>query len=128
MENISNMYMIDDYSFNPTNISNPFNFIRFPPGISPPIFRNQSNSLKEKMVNNVNSLSPKLEDFKQLYHKYASGLFEINSQEIIPPTHPLYSRKVSIETLQSEKSKLKKENIELKKQLDLLSKQKRNSN
>jgi hypothetical protein len=52
-----------------------------------------------------------------MYQQYASGLLSMNSS-IIPPGHPMYTRKNSVETLQTENDKLLKENLKLKKKLE----------
>ncbi len=92
-------------------------FPRFPPGISPASLGviNQKR-LKEKFFNDNASINTKLHDFNQMYQKLASGLFEL-AYPAIPPGHPLYSRRESTVSLQSENNKLRKENIDLKKQL-----------
>ena len=92
-------------------------FSRFPPGISPTSHGaiNQKR-LKEKFFNDNASIYTKLHDFNQMYQKLASGLFEL-AYPALPPGHPLYSRRESTVSLQSENNKLRKENIDLKKQL-----------
>ncbi len=92
-------------------------FPRFPPGISPTSLGviNQKH-LKEKFFNDNASINTKLHDFNQMYQKFASGLFEL-AYPAVPPGHPLYSKRESTVSLQSENNKLKKENIDLKKQL-----------
>jgi len=52
-----------------------------------------------------------------MYKQYAAGLLTMNST-VIPPGHPAYTRKNSIESLQTENDKLVKENLELKKKLE----------
>jgi len=103
-------------------------FPRFPPGISPtslgPI--NQKR-LKEKFFNDNASINTKLHDFNQMYQKFASGLFEL-AYPALPPGHPLYSRRESTVSLQSENNKLKKENINLKQQLSNNKKQNKTIN
>lgn len=92
-------------------------FPRYPPGISPPTLGviNQKR-LKEKFFSDNASINTKLHDFNQMYQKFASGLFEL-AYPALPPSHPLYSRLESTVSLQNENEKLKKENIDLKKQL-----------
>ena len=92
-------------------------FPRYPPGISLP-FHGAINQkrLKEKFFNDNASINTKLHDFNQMYQKFASGLFEL-AYPALPPGHPLYSRRESTVSLQSENNKLRKENIDLKKQL-----------
>ena len=92
-------------------------FPRYPPSISPLSHGviNQKR-LKEKFFNDNASISTKLHDYNQMYQKFASGLFEL-AYPALPPSHPLYSRRESTVSLQSENNKLRKENIDLKKQL-----------
>ncbi len=92
-------------------------FPRFPPGISPPsLGANNQKRLKEKFFNDNASINTKLHDYNKIYQKFASGLFEL-TYSALPPGHPLYSRLHSTLSLESENNKLKKENIDLKKQL-----------
>ncbi len=92
-------------------------FPRFPPGISPPsIGMVDQKRLKEKFFKDTASMSFKLQDFNQMYQKFASGLFEV-AYPARPPGHPLFSRMESTISLQSENNKLKKENIDLQKQI-----------
>lgn len=92
-------------------------FPRFPPGISPPSLGliNQKR-LKEKFFNDNASINTKLQDFNQMYQKFASGLFQLASPAL-PPGHPLYSRLESTVSLQNENDKLRKENFDLKKRI-----------
>ncbi len=93
-------------------------FPRYPPGISPPSLglMNQ-NRLKKKFFHDNASINTKLNDFHQRYQKFASGLFEV-AYPSFPPGHPLFSRFESTTALQSENDKLRKENLELKKQIE----------
>ena len=92
-------------------------FPRFPPGISPPSMGViDQKRLKEKFFNDNASINTKLHDFNQMYQKFATGLFEM-AYPALPPGHPLYSRLESTVSLQNENEKLKKENLDLKKQL-----------
>lgn len=93
-------------------------FPRLPPGISPPALGNAINQkrLKEKFFQDNASINTKLEDFNQMYQKFASGLLEL-AHPALPPSHPLYTRLESTVSLKSENDKLKQENNELKKQL-----------
>ena len=92
-------------------------FPRFPPGITPPTLGvvNQKR-LKEKFFTDNASINSKLQDFNQMYQKFASGLFEL-AYPALPPGHPLYSRFESTTALRNENEQLKKENLDLKKQL-----------
>ena len=59
-----------------------------------------------------------------MFQKYAAGLFDMTFLGLVPPGHPLFTRHFSIKILQIEKDQLLKENLELKKQVEKLSKQK----
>lgn len=90
---------------------------RYPPSISPLSHGViDQKRLKEKFFNDNASINTKLHEFNQMYQKFASGLFEL-AYPALPPGHPLYSRRDSTVSLQSENNKLRKENIDLKKQL-----------
>jgi hypothetical protein len=101
---------------NGTHLMSPF--IRFPPGLS---FTTtgliKPNHLHEKLLNDTSSINPKLNDFQQMYKKFASGLIGVNTS-LIPPGHPLFTRLNSSALLQTENEKLRKENQELKHQLE----------
>ena len=122
MENNDNNHLNDMYGPNPNMISIALQFPRLPPGLTHPRFRVDGKDLKNKISKDGDKINTKLEDFHQLFQKYASGLFEMSYPGVIPPGHPLYTRQPSIETLKSENSKLQKENLELKKQVEKLNK------
>lgn len=124
MEHFTTMHLMDLYGLNPNSQPYAFQFPRIPPGFSHPMQKTNIISKKESFSKNNESMNTKLENFQQLYQKYASGLLDMMFPGIIPPGHPLYSRQFSVETLQSERDKLLKENLELKKQLEKLSKEK----
>ncbi len=93
-------------------------FPRYPPGVLPPtIALMNQKRLKEKFFQENASMTTKLQDFNQMYQKLASGLFEI-SHTALPPGHPLFSRLNSSTLLKNENDKLRKDNLELKKQLE----------
>ena len=127
MEKPEEKLLKDLYGLNPNILPPAFQFPRLPPGISNPLFRNNFNLQKEKMINDAEAMSSKLEDFRRLYQNYASGLIDMNSSGVVPPTHPFFSRKNTIENLQQENLKLEKENLELKKQLSELKKENKKS-
>lgn len=97
-------------------------FPRLPPGISHPVFGGY-NAYKKNILKNED-IKTKLEDFRLMYHSFASELLYMGNHNLIPPGHPLFNRQNSIEILKLENSKLQKENSDLKKQLENLSKQK----
>ena len=118
MDNYENNGKIDTIGLNPF-LGLPMSiFPRYPPGVFPPTLglMNQKR-LKEKFFQDNASINTKLNDFNQMYQKYASGLFEI-AYPALPPGHPLFSRLKSSTILKSENDKLRQENFELKKQLD----------
>ena len=95
-----------------------FQFPRLPPGLTHPLLKIHENPMKEKFSQDTDSLSKKLDGFQKLYQQHASGLMKMNSSTIIPPGHPLFSEKNSIESLKAENDKLLKQNLELKKKVE----------
>ncbi len=118
MEDLAIKQLRDLYGLNPNIPHLAFQFPRLPPGLPNPMFKIYENPLKEKFVNNSESINKKIEGFQHMYQQYASGLMNMNSSGIVPPGHPLFSRQNSVETLKVEKDKLLKENLELKKKLE----------
>lgn len=116
--------MMDLYGLNPNILPLPLQFPRIPPGVNHP-FKLMRNPMKEKFQKDGNDLSGKLNEFQNMYIKYAKGLLEMTNPGIVPPGHPLFSQNSSIETLKNENAKLQKDNIELKKQLESKSKNKK---
>ena len=92
--------------------------IRYPPSASIPMGLVNTPKLKKKMSVNNASLTPKLENFAQMYQQIAAGLLNMSMNKLIPPGHPLYSKENSIALLKDEKEKILKENLELKKKLE----------
>jgi len=122
MDEFELKHMKNLYGLDPNFLPYPFQFPRLPPGVNGPGVN--ANLLKRKTLNEADSLNTKLQDFQQMYQKYASGLFEMNYTGIIPPGHPIYSRKNTISNLKEENEKLLRENLELKKQIEKLGKNK----
>jgi hypothetical protein len=105
------------YELNPEIPHRAFQFPRLPPGLTHPMFKTFENPVKDKFVQNASSLNKKLDGFQKMYQQHVSGLMSMNSSSIIPPGHPMYSQKNSIETLKAENDKLFKQNMALKKKL-----------
>ncbi|MDH3677987.1 MAG: hypothetical protein OEQ12_06780 [Nitrosopumilus sp.] len=97
-----------------------FAFPRLPPGLTHPMFKTFENPTRDKFVQNASTLNKKLDGFQKMYQQHVSGLMAMNSSAIIPPGHPLYSQKNSIDSLKMENDKLFKQNTKLKKKLDRL--------
>lgn len=114
-------HLMDLYGLNPNVLPIAFHFPRLPPGLTTPVFGISPNP-QNSVAKNNDSLNLKLQDFKQMYQKFAAGLFDMHYPGLIPPGHPLYSRQNSVETLNAENSKLQKENLELRKKVEKLSK------
>ena len=92
--------------------------LRYPPGANLPSGLVNTSKLKRQVSTDNAALSPKLQDFTEMYHKMAAGLLDISSDTLIPPGHPIHSRKNSVTILKEENKKILKENIELKKKLE----------
>ena len=123
MENTVNKYLQDLYGLNPDIPHMALQFPRLPPGLTHPMFNIHKNPAKEQFSRDVETINQKLQGFQHMYQQYAAGLLTMNSA-IIPPGHPLYTRQNSVETLQTENDKLLKENLELKKQIEKINKEK----
>ncbi len=107
----------DLYGFNSDIPHRALQFPRLPPGITLPMFKIFENPMKDKFMQNVSLANKKLNGFQKMYQQHASGLMTMNSA-VVPPGHPLFSEKNSIELLKTENDKLFKQNIELKKKVD----------
>jgi len=92
--------------------------IRYPPSANVPIGLVNTPKLKEKISTDNAALTPKLENFVQMYQQMAANLLNMSLNKLIPPGHPLYSKENSIILLKEEKEKILKENLELKKKLE----------
>ena len=92
--------------------------LRYPPSANLPSGLVNTSKLKRQLSADNAALSPKLQDFTEMYHKMAAGLLNISSDTLIPPGHPIHSRENSVAVLKEENKKILKENIELKKKLE----------
>ena len=92
--------------------------LRYPPGANLPSGLVNTSKLKRQLSADNAALSPKLQDFTEMYHKMAAGLLNISSDTLIPPGHPIHSRENSVAMLKEENKKILKENMELKKKLE----------
>lgn len=116
MDEIVFQHILTMYGINPSVTPLPLQFPKLPPGMIHPSFVTSVAPTAPKT--NDESINIKLQDFHQMYQKFASGLLNFNQFGVLPPGHPLHSRQNSIETLKLENSKLQKENLELRKQLE----------
>ena len=92
--------------------------LRYPPGANLPSGLVNTSKLKQQLSANNAALSPKLQDFTEMYNKMAAGLLDMSSNTLIPPGHPIHSRENSVAILKEENKKILKENMELKKKLE----------
>ena len=92
--------------------------LRYPPSANLPSGLVNTSKLKRQLSADNAALSPKLQDFTEMYHKMAAGLLDMSSNTLIPPGHPIHSRENSVAILKEENKKILKENIELKKKLE----------
>lgn len=100
----------------------PFAFPRYPPSAMGPTNMNPAK-LKEKLIKENSTFSAKLHDFNKMYLKHASGLFDMSSNAF-PPGHPMMSSRAGYLT-EEEITQLKKENSELRKRIEQLTKNKK---
>ena len=73
--------------------------IRYPPGASIPKGLVNTPKLKKKFSTDSAALTPKLENFAQMYQQMAAGLLNMSLDKLIPPGHPMYSKENSITLL-----------------------------
>jgi len=92
--------------------------LRYPPSANLPSGLVNTSKLKRQLSADNAALSPKLQDFTEMYHKMAAGLLNMSSNTLIPPGHPIHSRENSVTILKEENKKILKENMELKKKLE----------
>ena len=111
-------HLKDLYEMNHDIPHRAFQFPRLPPGITHPMQKIFENPTKEKFLRDASLTNKKLEGFQKFYQQYASGLMTSNTNRIVPPGHPLYSEKNSLESLKAENDKLIKQNLQLKKKLE----------
>jgi len=128
MDDSTTKHLMDLYGLNPNILPYAFQFPRIPPVITPLTFTSTTESVRKNFSRQNESLSTKLQDFQRTYQKYASSLFDMTFPGIVPPGHPLFSRQFSVEVIQSERDHLQKENLELKKQVEKISKEKQHQN
>ena len=117
MSDFATKHLRDLYGLNPNIPHLAFQFPRLPPGLTHPMFKIYENPMKEQFSRQTDTINQKLQGFQQMYQQYASGLLTMNNT-VVPPGHPLYTKKNSIKVLQTENDKLLKENLELKKKLE----------
>ena len=117
MDDFTTRHLQDLYGLNPNIPHLAFQFPRLPPGLAHPMFKIYENPMKEQFSQQADTINQKLQGFQQMYQQYASGLLTMNNT-VVPPGHPLYTKKNSIEVLRTENDKLLKENLELKKKLE----------
>jgi len=118
MDYFTTMHLMDLYGLNPNNMPLAFQFPKIPPGTLSPMFNSSTNIPKKKFSQKNEAINLKLDDYQQLFQKYASGLFDMTFPGIISPTHPLFSRQASVGVIKQERDRLLQENLELKKQLE----------
>ena len=92
--------------------------LRYPPNANLPSGLVNTSKLKQKLSADNAALNLKLQDFTEMYHQMAAGLLNMSANTLIPPGHPIHSRKNSVTMLKEENKKILKENIELKKKLE----------
>ena len=117
MDNMVMRHLQDLYGLNPNIPHMAFQFPRLPPGLNHPLSPIPQNQLKPQLTKHNETINQKLQGFQKMYQDYASGLLSKESP-IIPPGHPLFTSRNSVQTLKIENEKLIKENLELRKKLE----------
>lgn len=98
----------------------PFEFPRYPPsaGTMPGMSPNPAK-LKERALKENPLFSARLNDFSRMYLRHASSLIERPSA--FPAGHPMSSNRADVAMLE-ENDKLRKENLELRKRIEQMTK------
>lgn len=117
MDNMVMRHLLDLYGLNPNIPHMAFQFPRLPPGLNHPLSSVPQNQMKPQLTQHNETINQKLQGFQKMYQDYASGLLSKESP-IIPPGHPLFTSRNSVQTLKIENEKLIKENLELRKKLE----------
>ena len=118
MDNFAEKRLFGLHGFT-TDFFNPLlDSVRYPPNGNIPKGLISRPGLNVKLTADSAALSPKLEDFLQLYKDMATGLIDMSIDKLIPPGHPMHSKENSITLLKEENQKILKENFELKKRLE----------
>jgi len=117
MDNMVMRHLLDLYGLNPNIPHMAFQFPRLPPGLNHPLSSVPQNQMKPQLTQHSETINQKLQGFQKMYQDYASGLLSKESP-IIPPGHPLFTSRNSVQTLKIENEKLIKENLELRKKLE----------
>ena len=108
----------DLYGLSPDIPHMALQFPRIPPGITHPMQKIIENPMRDKFLQEASRMNKNLDGFQKLYQQHASRLMTMKANRVIPPGHPLYSEKNSLEYLKAENDKLMKQNIHLKKKLE----------
>lgn len=101
--------MLDMYSQPLDMINSPFAFPRLPPRANPPLGISNTGRIKESIVNDKNAMMGKLFDHHEMFQRYASGLFNLSPSRYIPG-HPMNMKVQTVDSLQEENDRLRKEN------------------
>ena len=117
MDNMVMRHLQDLYGLNPNIPHMAFQFPRLPPGLTHPLSPVHQNQMKPQLTQHNETMNQKLQGFQKMYQDYASGLLSKDSP-IVPPDHPLFTSKNSVQILKTQNDKLVKENLELRKKLE----------
>ena len=117
MEDLAIKHLKDIYGLNPNIPHIALQFPRLPTSLFHHVSQTLEIPMRKKFLEDNANINKKLQGFSQSYQKYASGLLNMSSGQIIPPGHPLFDQQNSISSLKADNDKLLKENSELKKKL-----------
>jgi hypothetical protein len=105
--------MLDMYSQPLDMINSPFAFPRLPSRANPPLGISGASRIKDSIVNDKNAMIGRLFDYHEMFQRYASGLFNLSPNRFVPG-HPMNMKIQTIDMLQEENDRLKKENSTFK--------------
>ena len=118
MNNDNVEFMRAMWSMHPFGSSMP-QFLRLPPRIANPLVPGHRGYSEGDLAEDATA---KIKGFRDAFIHSASNLMGSDEQGLSLPGHQAYARGDKLESLHSKNQMLEKENIELKKQLDDISK------
>lgn len=94
-------------------LNSPFAFPRLPPGAPNSLGISNTGKIKDMIVRDKDGMMNRLDNHYGVFQRYAMGLFDLTPNRQTPG-HPIHQRVKTIEGLQEENEKLRKENSMLK--------------
>jgi hypothetical protein len=105
--------LLDLYGQPSDMMNSPFAFPRFPPRANLQLGISNAGSIKDAIVKDKNVMMGRLFDYHEMFQLYAAGLFNLSPNRFVPG-HPTHMKAQSVNMLQEENHRLRKENVAIK--------------